>query len=411
MPRAGRLGGQVQPGRLAVAGPRVDQQHAVPGRRRPVAARRSNSVAASGPSAYRPATANTTSSTIWSQEQRQPDQQNQRQGQHRHQHRDQPHRAAPGQRVPGGDGQQHHHHDQHHQVVRLGEEVFHAGGDRVDRSGQRDHGGQASEERHTLTLACAAPPGKVDDWPLCGAVFWCLLTSGPMQPSTVLAVLAELAPAGGDRVLDVTRGGAAAGLAHRRRTRTPQGRDRPARRPRRPAPRGAHPAPRLGLPGRRAPRSAEARARSGCRCSASRCAWTGPSAATGSCRPATSRSPRWSRTATWPPAMEAAPGLATPGWLTAIGTPAWLWSVGEATGLPVDALTTAHQRLPPTAWCWSRGPPCSWSATSSAAALSDSLRSWAGRDLSGDRAAGPSTAIASGAARARSTSRCCRRCR
>src|SRR3954452_22902278 len=28
-----------------------------------------------------------------------------------------------------------------------------------------------------------------------------------MQPSTVLAVLAELAPAGGDRVLDVTRGG------------------------------------------------------------------------------------------------------------------------------------------------------------------------------------------------------------
>ena len=28
-----------------------------------------------------------------------------------------------------------------------------------------------------------------------------------MRPSTVFAVLAELAPAGGDRVLDVTRGG------------------------------------------------------------------------------------------------------------------------------------------------------------------------------------------------------------
>jgi hypothetical protein len=47
-------------------------------------------------------------------------------------------------------------------------------------------------------------------------------------------------------------------------------------------------------------------------------------------------------------AMEAAPGVAAPGWLTATGTRAWLRSVADATGLTIEGVREPgdHLRLP-----------------------------------------------------------------
>ena len=199
-------------------------------------------------------------------------------------------------------------------------------------------------------------------------------------------------------------------LARRRRTRAPPGRVRPARRPGRPAPRGADPAPRLGFPGR--PHRGRRRpcARSGRRCSASRSAWTARSAVTASCRPATSRSARSSRTASWPPGWRPPPAWPRPAGSTATGTSAWLWTVGEATGLPLDALTTSHRKLPADRLVLVAQAALFVVRDVFGPALSESLRSWSGRDLS-------DTALSVLYHRAKinrsmsRTNRCCRRCR
>ncbi|MBM2618198.1 ATP-binding protein [Actinoplanes sp. LDG1-06] len=81
-------------------------------------------------------------------------------------------------------------------------------------------------------------------------------------------------------------------------------------------------------------------------------------------------------------ALEAAPGLAGPGWLEATGSKAWMWSAAEATGLPVDALATGRRAptdrvvlVPEAALYVVRDV--------FGAGLADGLRSWAGRDLTG----------------------------
>ncbi|MEU8815468.1 ATP-binding protein [Actinoplanes sp. NPDC048796] len=81
-------------------------------------------------------------------------------------------------------------------------------------------------------------------------------------------------------------------------------------------------------------------------------------------------------------ALEAAPGLAQPGWLDATGTKAWLWSAARATGLSVDAMATSRRApgdrvvlIPSAALYVARDV--------FGAGLADSLRSWAGRDLGG----------------------------
>ncbi|HEV7965155.1 MAG TPA: hypothetical protein VGP57_21605, partial [Actinoplanes sp.] len=82
-------------------------------------------------------------------------------------------------------------------------------------------------------------------------------------------------------------------------------------------------------------------------------------------------------------AMEAAPGLATPGWLDATGSRAWLWSVAEATGLPIDAITGSGRRLPADRLVLVAEPALFVVRDVFGAGLGDSLRSWAGRDLAG----------------------------
>ncbi|SNY61781.1 Part of AAA domain-containing protein [Paractinoplanes atraurantiacus] len=81
-------------------------------------------------------------------------------------------------------------------------------------------------------------------------------------------------------------------------------------------------------------------------------------------------------------ALEAAPGVAQPGWLEATGTKAWLWSAARATGLTVDALGTSRRApgdrvvlIPSAALYVVRDV--------FGAGLADSLRSWAGRDVTG----------------------------
>ncbi|WP_067502657.1 AAA domain-containing protein [Actinoplanes sp. TFC3] len=79
--------------------------------------------------------------------------------------------------------------------------------------------------------------------------------------------------------------------------------------------------------------------------------------------------------------MEAAPGLATPGWLEAIGTKSWLWSAAEATGLPIDAVTTATSRLPGDRLVVVAAAALFVGRDVFGGGLVDSLRSWAGREL------------------------------
>lgn len=82
-------------------------------------------------------------------------------------------------------------------------------------------------------------------------------------------------------------------------------------------------------------------------------------------------------------ALESAPGLATPGWLSAIGSRAWLTSVAEATGLPFDAVTSATTRLPKDRLVLVARPALFIIRDVFGGGLRDSLLSWAGRDLSG----------------------------
>lgn len=82
-------------------------------------------------------------------------------------------------------------------------------------------------------------------------------------------------------------------------------------------------------------------------------------------------------------AMESAPGLATPGWLQATGSRAWLWSVAEATGLPIDAIAENNRRLPADRLVLVAEPALFVVRDVFGANLGDSLRSWAVHDLTG----------------------------
>ncbi|BCY07161.1 DEAD/DEAH box helicase [Actinoplanes sp. L3-i22] len=82
-------------------------------------------------------------------------------------------------------------------------------------------------------------------------------------------------------------------------------------------------------------------------------------------------------------AFEAAPGLATPGWLEATGSGAWLRSVADATGFPVGATVGPKQRIPADGLVLVAAPALFVVRDVFGAGLADSLRSWAGRELSG----------------------------
>ncbi|HWS32689.1 MAG TPA: hypothetical protein VN408_08090, partial [Actinoplanes sp.] len=82
-------------------------------------------------------------------------------------------------------------------------------------------------------------------------------------------------------------------------------------------------------------------------------------------------------------ALESAPGLASAGWLSAIGSRAWLTSVAEATGLPYDAVTETTARLPKTRLVLVARAGLFVVRDVFGGGLRDSLLSWAGRDLSG----------------------------
>ena len=200
-----------------------------------------------------------------------------------------------------------------------------------------------------------------------------------MHPSTVLAVLAELAPAGGDRVLDVTRGNQPiAWLEDAERAPRRKEIDRLA------ALDALHREERLlrrgwgFLVGRTEVDGRERNVR----------------------LPLLSQPVRLERGLTGyrvvpagdvevtpviedrdlAAALEAAPGLAAPGWLDAIGSKAWLWSASEATGLPVDA--ASEQKTIPKDRVVLRVKAGLYVARDVfGAGLADGLRSWAGRDL------------------------------
>ncbi|SDS26043.1 AAA domain-containing protein [Actinoplanes derwentensis] len=82
-------------------------------------------------------------------------------------------------------------------------------------------------------------------------------------------------------------------------------------------------------------------------------------------------------------ALESAPGLATAGWLAAIGSRAWLTSVAEATGLPFDAVTETTARLPKDRLVLVAKAGLFVVRDVFGGGLRDSLLTWAGRDLSG----------------------------
>ncbi|GAA2675057.1 DEAD/DEAH box helicase [Actinoplanes palleronii] len=82
-------------------------------------------------------------------------------------------------------------------------------------------------------------------------------------------------------------------------------------------------------------------------------------------------------------AFESAPGLATPGWLEAIGSGAWLRSVADATGFTAGATIGAKQRIPADGLALVAAPALFVVRDVFGVGLADSLRSWAGRDLTG----------------------------
>ncbi|GIF19797.1 superfamily I DNA/RNA helicase [Actinoplanes tereljensis] len=204
-----------------------------------------------------------------------------------------------------------------------------------------------------------------------------------MRPNTVLGVLAELAPAGGDRVLDVTRGGQPlVWLADAERAPKRAEIDRLA------ALDALHRDERLLRRG-----------------------WGFLAGATTDDDeknrkvrvPLLSQPVRLERTLTGyrvvpagdleitplvtdrdlAAALEVAPGLAAPGWLTAIGSRAWLSAAADATGIPVFAVADDHRRLPKNRVVLVPSAGLFVVRDVFGGGLADSLRSWAARDLSG----------------------------
>ncbi|MFI5937030.1 AAA domain-containing protein [Actinoplanes sp. NPDC051494] len=201
-----------------------------------------------------------------------------------------------------------------------------------------------------------------------------------MRPQTVLSVLAELAPAGSDRVHDVTRGGQAL-VWLKDAERAPRGADSD----RLAAVDALHREERV-----------------------LRRAWgfiAGQSEIDGVKRkirvPLLTQPVRLERGLTGykvvpagdaeitplvedrelAAAMESAPGLGTAGWLDALGTRSWLWSVAEATGLPLDSVTTATARFPNDRLVVVSAAALFVARDVFGGGLVDSLRSWAARDL------------------------------
>ncbi|MFI1990781.1 DEAD/DEAH box helicase [Actinoplanes sp. NPDC020271] len=82
-------------------------------------------------------------------------------------------------------------------------------------------------------------------------------------------------------------------------------------------------------------------------------------------------------------ALEAAPGLAGPGWLEATGSLSWLQSVAAATGFSVDATIGPEQRIPAEGLVLVAAAALFVVRDVFGAGLADSLRSWSGRDLTG----------------------------
>ncbi|BCJ45955.1 hypothetical protein GCM10010168_49030 [Actinoplanes ianthinogenes] len=81
-------------------------------------------------------------------------------------------------------------------------------------------------------------------------------------------------------------------------------------------------------------------------------------------------------------ALEDAPGLAAPGWLEALGSRAWLQSVADATGFTVSAIVGPGQKIPAEGLVLIAAPALFVIRDVFGVGLADSLRSWAGRDLS-----------------------------
>ncbi|MEU4622734.1 AAA domain-containing protein [Actinoplanes sp. NPDC023801] len=81
--------------------------------------------------------------------------------------------------------------------------------------------------------------------------------------------------------------------------------------------------------------------------------------------------------------LENAPGLGTAGWLDVVGARAWLTAAAEATGLEFDAVTDPGGRLPADRLVLVAGAALFVARDVFGGGLRDSLRSWAGRDLSG----------------------------
>jgi hypothetical protein len=81
--------------------------------------------------------------------------------------------------------------------------------------------------------------------------------------------------------------------------------------------------------------------------------------------------------------LENAPGLGTAGWLDVVGARAWLTAAADATGLDFDAVTEPGGRLPTDRLVLVAGAALFVARDVFGAGLRDSLRSWAGRDLSG----------------------------
>ncbi|MFI5894353.1 AAA domain-containing protein [Actinoplanes sp. NPDC051513] len=202
-----------------------------------------------------------------------------------------------------------------------------------------------------------------------------------MRPSTVLAVLAELAPAGGDRVLDVSGSRQLAWLDDAERTRRRKEIDRLA------ALDALHRDERLLRRG-----------------------WgflAGRTEVDGKARkiraPLLSQPVRLERGLTGyrvvpagdvevtplvadrdlAAALEAAPGLAAPGWLDATGSKAWLRSAAAATGITVDALVDDGRHIPADRVVLVAKAALYVARDVFGGGLQDSLRSWAARDLSG----------------------------
>ncbi|MCO8273522.1 AAA domain-containing protein [Actinoplanes sp. TRM 88003] len=202
-----------------------------------------------------------------------------------------------------------------------------------------------------------------------------------MVPSTVLAVLAELAPAGGDRVLDVGRGGQPivwlddAERAPRRKEVDRLAAIGALHRDERPLRRGwGFLVGRAEVEGKqrkiRVPLLSQPvqleRGLLGYRVVAAGDVEITPLI----------------EDRNLAAALEAAPGVAGPGWLEATGSKAWLWSAAEATGLSVDAVA-GDRRAPNDRVVLMAEAALFVVRDVFGAGLADSLRSWASRDLTG----------------------------